>query len=41
MPGAANIEPIIVYADYINIVKFVLKENNRYKTVLGYLRIIA
>jgi len=37
VPGAINAEPIVIYADYINIVKFILKENNRYKTISGHL----
>ncbi|XTI83856.1 hypothetical protein V2W45_1478560 [Cenococcum geophilum] len=35
--GAFNAEPIIIYADYIYIVKFRLKLDTRYKIVLGYI----
>jgi hypothetical protein len=41
VPGAADAEPIVVHADHINMVKFASKEDNGYKTVSGYLRIMA
>jgi len=39
--SAADVEPIVIYTDYINMVKFVLEGDNGYKTVSGHLRIMA
>lgn len=36
-----NTKLIIIYTNHINIVKVVLKKDNRYKTVLGHLQIIV
>ncbi len=41
VPGAADAEPIAIHADHINMVRFSSKENNRYRTVSGHLRIMA
>ena len=41
MLSAVNAKPIVVHADHINMVKFILKEDNGYKTVSGHLQIIA
>ncbi|XTI83852.1 hypothetical protein V2W45_1224357, partial [Cenococcum geophilum] len=35
--GASNTKLIVIYADYIYIVKFRLKLDTRYKIVLGYI----
>ena len=39
--GAADSEPIVIHADHINMVKFASKDDNGYRTVSGYLRIMA
>jgi len=39
--GAANAEQIIIHANYREMVKFKLKDNNNYKKVLDYLIIIV
>ena len=39
--GAADAEQIMIHADYKEIVKFELKEDNNYKKVLDYLIIIV
>lgn len=39
--GAADAEPIAIYADHINMVKFAAKEDGGYKTVVGQLRLLA
>ena len=41
VPGAVDAEPIAIHADHINMVKFMSKEGNSYKTVSGHLRIMA
>ena len=41
VPGAADVEPIVIHANHINMVKFASEGDNGYKTVSGYLRIMA
>jgi hypothetical protein len=41
VPGAADAEPIAIYADHVNMVKFASKEDNGYKTVSGHLQIMV
>jgi hypothetical protein len=41
VPGAADAEPIVLYADHINMVKSESKEDSRYKTVSGYMQIMV
>jgi len=41
MPKTANAKLVVIYVDYINIAKVVLKEDNRYKTILRHLQIIV
>jgi hypothetical protein len=41
VPGAADVEPIVIHADHINMVKFASKGDNGYKTVSGHLRIMV
>lgn len=41
MPGTADAEPIAIHADHVNMVRFLSKENNEYRTVSGHLRIMA
>jgi hypothetical protein len=36
-----DVEPIVIYADHINMVKFASKEDNGYRTGSGHLRIMA
>ena len=38
MSGAADAEPIVIYTNHIEMVKFASKENNGYETVLGHLQ---
>jgi hypothetical protein len=37
----ADAEPIVIYADHINIVKFAAKEKNEYRTVSEHIRIMV
>jgi hypothetical protein len=41
VPNMADAELIVIYTDYINMVKIAAKKDNRYRTVSGYIRIIA
>ena len=41
MPGAVDAEPIVIHADYINMVKFESKEDSGYKTVSGSLQVMS
>ena len=41
VPGTLDAEPIAIHADHINMVKFLSKEDNGYRTVSGHLRIMA
>jgi hypothetical protein len=41
IPSAIDVEPIIIHANYINIVKFALKEDSGYRSISGYLRVIS
>jgi hypothetical protein len=41
IPGATDAEPIVIHADHINMVKFVSRNDNGYKTVSGHLQIMA
>ena len=40
VPGAADAEPIAIFADHINMVKFAPKESNGCKTVSGHLQVM-
>ncbi|KAL9103273.1 MAG: hypothetical protein Q9163_001675 [Psora crenata] len=41
VPGAVDAEPIAIHADHLNMVRFMSKEHNGYRTVSGHLRIMA
>ena len=41
VPGAADVEPIVIHADHINMVKFSSKDDDGYKTVSGHLQIMS
>lgn len=41
VPGASDVEAIVIHADHIKMVKFASKEDNGYRTVLGHLQIMA
>ena len=41
VPGAADAEPIAVYEDHTNMVRFVSREDNGYRTISGHLKIMA
>ncbi|KAL9131006.1 MAG: hypothetical protein Q9217_000948 [Psora testacea] len=41
VPGTADAKPIAIHADHVNMVKFLSKENDGYRTVSGHLRIMA
>jgi hypothetical protein len=41
VPGAVNAEPIVIHADHINMVKYISKDDNGYKTISGHLQIMV
>lgn len=41
VPGETDAEPIAIFADHINMVKFASKENHGYKTVSGHLQVMV
>ena len=41
VPGAADAEPIAIFADHINMVKFGSKEDSGYKAVSGHLQVMV